>query len=331
VAQVLYTSNDIRKCVAELFRSSKSRRVAISAFVGEGADAYLPNPDGLELICWPKPGGTNPNALRRLMKKGVIVWFADSLHMKVYWTKDLGSVISSANLSRNALGSGNLREVGIRLPPGGIDIERLISSVKRYPATKAHLLKLDRQHKLFAARNPGFNRNSKADSWQDWYFSKYRVQWKLGWWDTESSVSKTAKEISEKEFGISDPHDFIAGQIGDYSQGDCILTFFLDNERPTNFKWLHANFNIRVPRSERKGDDQSYPFQAVQVHSQAAYSAPPFSIDNRFRVAFSKAIKVFGAETVKSWKSAKPSQRFINEIQSHYKANKRVSSGSHRG
>ena len=96
---ILYTSAEVRQKIIELFSTSRGRRVAITAFVGAGADAYLPKANGIELVCWPKAGGTNPFALRKLMKKGVSVSFVDSLHMKVYWTEDKGAVITSAAAS----------------------------------------------------------------------------------------------------------------------------------------------------------------------------------------------------------------------------------------
>ena len=107
--KLLYTSGEVRSAIQELFSFSQGRRVAISAFVGEGAGAFLPYPKGIELICWPQPGGTNPTGVRALMTSGVQVKFADRLHMKVYWAEGKGAVVTSANLSTNALGAGNLR------------------------------------------------------------------------------------------------------------------------------------------------------------------------------------------------------------------------------
>lgn len=87
MVRILYTSAQVREAIINLFSLSKGRRVAITAFVGDGAEAFLPRPKGLELVCWPKAGGTNPNALRKLMKRGVQVSFSDSLHMKVIGQK----------------------------------------------------------------------------------------------------------------------------------------------------------------------------------------------------------------------------------------------------
>ncbi len=65
--KLLYTAADIRKTIARILTESKGRRVVISAFVGAGSEVYLPKPQGLELICWPKPGSTNPNTIRELI------------------------------------------------------------------------------------------------------------------------------------------------------------------------------------------------------------------------------------------------------------------------
>lgn len=75
MGKILCNSAEIRQEIIQLFKSPGKRRVAISAFVGMGADAYLPNPKGLKLICWPKAGGTNPDMLRKLIKRGVEVFF----------------------------------------------------------------------------------------------------------------------------------------------------------------------------------------------------------------------------------------------------------------
>lgn len=317
MSKILYTSGEVRKAIAKLFSESKGNRVAISAFVGEGASAFLPKPKGLKLICQPKAGGTNPNALRKLMQSKVEVLFSDLVHMKVYWTEDLGAVITSANLSNNALGSGNLREIGVRLSAGLVDIERVIASIKPHKATEPELLRLDHQHKLFATRNPGYQKKSKARSWAEWYGSKWRSEWKLGWWDAEGPVSRTAKQFSKREYGISEPHNFSAGKRGDFSAGDWILTFLL-RESPTRIKWLYVDYTIRVRKSDREYDP-GYPYQAVQIAPQSRYPAPPFQIDKRFRDAFVKTIREVGAEKIMNWKSVKPSQNLLNGIHKNYK------------
>src|SRR4051812_23758 len=101
MTKLLYTSSDVRSAVIDLFSNSKGRRVAVVGFVGAGAESYLPKPEGIELYCWPKAGGTNPNMLRTLAKRKVEIRFVDSLHMKVFWAEKRGAVVTSANLSTN--------------------------------------------------------------------------------------------------------------------------------------------------------------------------------------------------------------------------------------
>jgi hypothetical protein len=58
---ILYTSKEVRSAIADIFRRGKSgRRVAISAYVGDGADSYLPFPEKIQVICSPTPGQQTP-------------------------------------------------------------------------------------------------------------------------------------------------------------------------------------------------------------------------------------------------------------------------------
>ena len=139
-ATVLYSSAAIHAKIKSILGQPKNgeRRVAIVAYVGEHAPAYLPQPKGLSLICCPAPGATSAAALRRIMHAGANVRFAERLHMKVYWSQARGCIITSANLSSSALGASGLKEAGVFLPPGSVDIDELIH---RATAVK-HLLEI---------------------------------------------------------------------------------------------------------------------------------------------------------------------------------------------
>src|SRR5215210_4527181 len=126
--EILSSSKEIKAAIKDIFSVKNQRRVAISAFVGDEANAYLPYPKGIELYCCPKAGGTNPNAIRDLQTRGVEVYFSDSLHMKLYWSKK-GVIITSANLSTYALGSGGLKEIGVLLPASTVNITKIIQSI----------------------------------------------------------------------------------------------------------------------------------------------------------------------------------------------------------
>jgi hypothetical protein len=40
--KILYTSTDVRGTIIDIFSKAQGRRVAITAIVGSGAEAYLP-------------------------------------------------------------------------------------------------------------------------------------------------------------------------------------------------------------------------------------------------------------------------------------------------
>jgi phosphatidylserine/phosphatidylglycerophosphate/cardiolipin synthase-like enzyme len=102
---VLYTTGAIFKEIRRLFANptSTDRRVAVVAYVGADALAFLPSPRGIDVVCSPTPLGTSHVGVKKLIKRGAQVRVADRLHMKVYWSERRGCVITSANLSTNAL------------------------------------------------------------------------------------------------------------------------------------------------------------------------------------------------------------------------------------
>ena len=142
--EILYTTSAIRNAIRELFSDPKRRRVAIVAFVGADAEAFLPYPQGLELVCWPKAGATDADVISRLIQRGASVKFSDSLHMKVYWAAGKGAIITSANLSDSALGSERLKELGIKVPAKSVDIDRLLLQADSRAVKKSELSKLIR-------------------------------------------------------------------------------------------------------------------------------------------------------------------------------------------
>ncbi len=124
--KILYSSEEIRNNIVDLFNNPHNRRIAIDAFVSDGAEAYLPNPSGLEVYCCPEPESTDPDTLIDLIERGAKVYFVDKLHIKVYHCEGIGTIVTSANLSRNALGAGNLLETGVLLSSGDLEIKNLI-------------------------------------------------------------------------------------------------------------------------------------------------------------------------------------------------------------
>jgi predicted aspartyl protease len=315
--KILYKSSEVRSEIINMFSSSKGRKVAITAFVGEGAEAYLPKPKKIQLICWPKAGGTNPYALRQLIKIGVKVFFVDSLHIKLYWTEDAGAILTSANLSTNALGSGNLKEMGILMSSTDVDIDKIISFLKPRKASPLELLKLDRQSKIYHKINPNKNQTHKPFSFKDWYESFAPSLWKLGWFACYGGdFCLKAIEFSKKEYGVK-PYTFVEGKKGDYEKEDWILYFKIGKKSISDFHWIYAEKVFKVSQREKDVYNQDYPYQAIQIWSIKHYPSQPFVINNNFRNAFKKGIQEFGGP-LKIKKYTKPPKRLLDLIYKCY-------------
>jgi hypothetical protein len=320
MVRVLSTSSDVRKEIVRLFSRSRGRRIAISAFVGDGAESYLPSPSGLLLICWPKAGGTNPAVLRRLIKRGAIVQFVHSLHMKVYWTSDLGSVVTSANLSTNAMGSGGLKEVGVLLPEGMLKIDHILRSLNVQPATSAALRRLDKQHKEYFAKNPKqFPRRQPARTFVEWYESPARDEWKLGMFSTVATKpSRKTQELAQQEYGRL-PYDFIGTKKGDYTLWDWALKFRLHDGRLNRPSWICVSNLIPIPRADKLyKQDWPYVVEAVQNGPPREYPPPPFRIDAPFRTAFRNAVHRFGPHKLEELESVSPPKKLIALLHEQY-------------
>lgn len=304
----------------ELLSDPNDRRVAISAFVGDGADAFLRSPKGILLVCWPNPTGTNPKAVRDLLRKGVDVRFSDSLHMKVYWSNRRGAIITSANLSTNAMGAGGLREVGIKLRPGEFDIERILSSLRMRPVTRTELDRLDRQHDKYLVRSQtSIPAAKRHHSFGDWYESLMRKRWLLGFWDDPNfTVAKSTRDLLKAREGVTSAYLYLAARKGRVQEGQWLLFFKLSPTSATMIQWMYADHVIRVPRSDKKAYDPEYPYQVVQVRSPRYYPTPPFQIDARFRSALSATVRQVGEDYVERLVTLRPSEKLLASVYSHY-------------
>jgi hypothetical protein len=319
MGKILYSSAEIRREIVKLFRSTNGRRVAISAFVGDGADAFLPKPHGLHLYCWPKAGGTNPRMLRKLMKRGVEVYFADALHMKVYWSESIGGIITSANLSKNALGSGDQKEIGILLKSDELDIARVITSIKPRPVSSKELFELDRLYKADYVRNPPKNGRKQRNNYLEWYEEPFREEWKLASCEGYCPLSSTAKKKSIEEYDVDIPNYWLNSAKEDYKENDWILTFTLKRS-PKEIRWLYVDYIVDIPDTDKKAYTNECPCQVVQVYSNNRYPAPPFKIrEKQFTAAFKKACKEFGVKKINELKGTEPPKKLTDLVYQYYK------------
>lgn len=306
--------------MVDLLSDPSDRRVAISAFVGDGAEASLRSPKGILLVCCPSPTGTNPRAVRILVRKGVNVRFSDSLHMKVYWSNRRGAIITSANLSTNALGAGGLKEVGVKLPSGALDIKHILSSLRMRPVRPAELDRLDRQRDRYLVRSQtSAPAAQRRDSFRDWYKSPMRKRWLLGFWsDPNFTVAKSTRDLLKAQEGVTSADLYLTAGTGRVKEGQWLLYFKLSPTSATMIRWMYSDHVIRVPRSDKKAYDREYPCQVVQVRSPKHYPPPPFHIDSRFRSALSAGVRLVGEDYIERLVTLRPSEKLLASVYAHY-------------
>ncbi|MCX7890917.1 MAG: phospholipase D family protein [Burkholderiales bacterium] len=295
---VLRNSKQIREAVRYVLSDPNRRRVVMVAFVGKGAIGYLPNPAGIELVCWDKEGGTNPDAIRELQGHKVKVLFARSLHTKLYWAQGRGAVIGSANLSDNGLGDGRLVETAVRLPAEAVDIDALLAAVETEPASRERLLDLDRRTNRFRARN---GRNdflerkqprTRRRSFGDWCREHNRKAWRLFAF-AEGFDAEQEEELERlaDENGWGRPEWFWAAKDAHTRPNEWLLMVDLakpaESSKADSITWAIAEERVSTRGSKvlRRRDT---PYVAVQKRTIAELGPPPFDARES---AFQKAVR----------------------------------------
>lgn len=303
MAKVLHTSDQVRSEIRRIFRVPGRRRVAIVAYVGRGALAYLPKPKGLELYCWPQAGGTSAKAVRNLQKSHVIVSFADRVHMKVFWAEGVGAVVGSANLSDNALGVGGLHEAGVLVPASRVQIDDLIRQIEPTAVTEDALRKLAAAE---AKRKPrgggGRQRGVGVPSFPRWLRDGGATRWKWGYFDNyvSETVSKRARAAVQKFDHRRAPVEVVYCKRSQYRDGDWILNVRLTSRGLLTVpEWVYVHHVVLVEKTDRVYNAQ-FPYQAVQAYELRQCPSPPFRLDGRFKKALRGAAKGFGEEGVRT-------------------------------
>jgi len=308
--------------VKRIFKNERGRRVALVAFVGMSADAYLPRPKGLELICWPQAPGTNPAVIDYLMKKKkVYVQFADRLHMKVYWTAKHGAVVTSANLSTNAYGRGALHETGVLLPSNAINIDDIIESVNPRDVTPRSLAKLRIESKRVPRTQTPIGRKK---TFLDWLKKPERNPWKLHCFgEYGGGACGRLRAAAKEETGSARVEDWIYCHKGDVKPEDYILSIDLASRRkPVTDDWLFVHRVVLVAKKDKRYDS-GWPYQAGQLHPSTACPQPPFFIDSYFRTALRATYKALGSDAEKEFSEAntrRPSKRLLKLIEKNYRS-----------
>lgn len=283
--QYLKNSQQIREQIAKLF-SGTGKKWAVVGFVGLKALDHLPaDVSDLSVVCWPHAGGTNPDGVRRLIDKGITVYFCDRLHQKIYWRQDIGLIVGSANLSENGLGDAGLHEFGVFCNDDKFDISGVLAKLKYAQVTPEALAKLDVEHTAQARQgNQSSEKDSRSSStFLDALQTKIPKQWKFVTWsdwreDNSGIQAEVETHFGKKEWVKDNDVDSEGFESGDFvlqvrTNADGIV------ER-ANAEWLAVD-HVVGKRGNRI---------IVQVNKLDCGPIPPFEIDSTFRKHLKQAL-----------------------------------------
>ena len=238
--------------------------------------------------------------------------------MKVYWASGRGSVITSANLSTNALGAGGLKEIGVLLPNGALDIEKVLASLKTRPFNKADIDKLEMAHRELAKQQPHWAMQADKVDFREWFQLPARSEWRLIWCEGIAEFCQEAKSIVQRDFNKQSPANSLTCRKNDYKKGDWVLYFALPVNTLSDVKWAAVDYIAKInPKEEIY--ERDWPYQAIQVWSLRHYPPPPFAITKDFRIAFKTAILAYGVERLKKLKTTRPPEQLLEMIAKNMK------------
>jgi hypothetical protein len=289
--EILRTNKSIRCKLRWLMEDTTTRRVVLVAFVGAEAIDYLRHPEGIELYCWPNPGGTNPAGLRQLLASGVDVQAVNNLHMKVFWSKRRGAIVGSANLTANGLGDQGLHELAVFLPPGHVDIDAILGPLHVEPLNRDMLNWLEQQRNLHPAGTgrPAASRaiakKGTLPSFVEWV-ENATPSWRLYWWTETDEAPRDAVDYVERATGKRHYHDYLnTSSVSHYRPGEWVLSF--RHYGGARRSWPAYRFEWFVPQIYGRTSVKSWGewchfwFQSGPHHGQV-----PFSLDRPFPSAF---------------------------------------------
>jgi hypothetical protein len=316
--RVLYTCQEVRKEIQRIFAHPLERRVAIVAYVGKGALAHLPKPKGLEVYCWPQPGGTDACAVESLIARRASVFFADRMHMKVYWSSKSGAIIASANLSDNALGMGNLREAGVALASKHVEIDRLIGSIGAKLADPAAIERLRQKEDSWRGKYRG-NGKVNIPTFAEWFDGSRRSPWKWDYFNNwGGGASRRAKAAAKQIDPIYVPQEYVYCKRGALHEEDWVLRVRLTTGGLLlTPEWVYVERVVLVEKNDPTYN-KDYPYQAVQARERRHCPAPPFRIDPSFKKALRATSARWGqAKVAAQVESKAPTPAFLEKIRSH--------------
>jgi hypothetical protein len=193
------------------------------------------------------------------------------------------------------------------LPPGVLDIERLLEYADPKDIDHADLVKLDRDTVKSWRGGDGGNSAPSID-FHEWRRNRLK-KWKLCGWESDASVSESAMKIAKQRFGVEEVTDFLNVPKGLLVRNDWVLT--VKTPDLTNMSWLHVNFVVKLDKSY-PNYEKGYPFQAVQANASKNCPPPPFSLNPNFRKGFRQSVDEYGLHNFDKLGSLFPPKKFLD-------------------
>lgn len=284
--QYLRNSQEIKNQLSSLF-SQEGEKWAVVGFVGYNALDHLPACiSNLSVVCWPKAGGTNPDGVRRLIDHGIAVYFCDRLHHKIYWRKNAGLIVGSANLSENALGEAGLHEFAVYCDDKEFDIRQVLEDLCYAQVTSEALAKLDIDHAAQTRQGDKSNIGTphKAPTFLESIRTKHPKKWKLvAWYGHRESNDHIQAEVETRFRTGGDWENDNDVESGSFQIGDIVLQIRTNDKGIidyANARWLFVD-HIVGKRGTRT---------LVQVYKSNNRTPPPFELDSTFKKHLKEAL-----------------------------------------
>jgi hypothetical protein len=272
---------EIRNAIQETF-SGPGEKWVVVGYVGRNGYEQLENRvSNLSVVCWPLAGATHPDGIRKLIRAGIKVYFCAGLHSKVYWAKDRGLIVCSANLSQNGLASIRQHEFGVYIDDRGYDIQNILSGLPYRKVTPAALHLLDSQHASLPMKAADSDeKQSTSPTFLEYLVEPMRRKWKITSWDTLRKNDKQIKADANAQYGVTSVENDNDDEEEILGRGDFVYQVkvnkdgYIDEVRESC--WL------RVEMLSKQDGIQV----AVQIYPLKAGTPPPFKVDLKFRRAF---------------------------------------------
>lgn len=153
---ILKNPESIKRQLKTLFseKTRGKRRAIVTTYIDDDASNFFPDVQNVEIYCCPQPGNIDPYTLEIFQKRGAIIFFAEKIHMNLYWVEDDGIIIGSASLN---LGTSlsyedeeNFHELVVFSEnSSSLNIDNILKLINKIPVSNETLNDLKEKHHLF--------------------------------------------------------------------------------------------------------------------------------------------------------------------------------------